>query len=332
MTPPVLGLPVRWASSFDWRLIGSLAPRRLGRVIAARAGAHVVGLEAASGAVVWKHTVAEGRLDGFVFEVCGDVAITDWRDDVSKRGHLVAVDAAGVRRWDVELVAGVGDATVKLDERSLAAAVLGEAWEIVVVDAEGRLARTPLPYPGAKLARAAGGEWVVGSSGLARGKPSLYALTDGVARVVDDVAPQVMRLVPAGADVITVERTGDQHEVVVRGAELRARWRRAIASDVVASTAGQVWVVVGDREHPAPAALDLATGEVRWQGPPLPALAERATASAELVLIGHEAGAVLLTASGTVLGDHEGSVGRLDATGDAVYLFVDKAVVCLERP
>lgn len=332
MTKTLLGLPVRWQTSFDWNLLGSLAPRHLGGRVVARAGRYLVGLDPATGALLWKYQVEGPILDGWVLEVCGEVAITDWSEDKTSRGHLVGVDADGRRRWEVDLPSAVGTRSIRLDDRSVAAVVFAEKSELAIVDADGGVSRRRLPSPGSRIAHLPDGRWVVGQTGITRGKPRLYLMSGDTWRGVEVAAEQVPVVVATDEHVITVERTGDDRELVVRDHDLVARWRAPVASEFIATTPGQIWMATGDRESPVPTAADLTTGEVRWRGETLPAKTTRIAASGDLVVIGSWEGAMLLTASGTILGHHEGDVGALDTSGDGVLLYVDDAVTCLEHP
>lgn len=332
MTQTIFGLPIRWQTSLDWRFAGTMAPRHLDGVIVARAGEYVIGLEPATGAVAWKYQVTQPILDGFVLEVCRDVAITDWRDQSTRRGHLVGVDAAGNPRWDVELASGVGLTAVKLDEQSVAVVVLATTWEIVVVDANGIATRHPLPSPGTKVARLPDGRWVVGAMSVSRDKPSLFVVSGGSYSAVLDAAAQVPVVRATTDHVITVERTGEARELVVRDHDLVARWRAPEAEELLAITPGRLWMAMGDPQHREPTAFDLATGEVVWRGDALPTPNTFVSASGSLVLFGHEEGGRLVTTSGDVLGDHEGTVGAIDASGDGALLYVDDMVTCLELP
>src|SRR5690606_18793184 len=138
--------------------------------------------------------------------------ISDWRDETTRHGHLVGIDAEGRLRWDVELASGIGTSAVKLDDDTLAALVLASTWEIVVVDGDGTTRRQPLPSSATEVARLPDGSWVLGATGLARDKPSLYVVSGSTWHAVKDAAPQVPVVRATPDHVITVERTGDARE------------------------------------------------------------------------------------------------------------------------
>lgn len=332
MTTTILGLSSRWQRSFDERARSALAPCRLGGLCVARAGRFVVGVDAATGTLAWQQRVLEPEtIDGFILARCGDVVVTDWRDRATRNYHLQAVDASGTRRWDIELASGTGAGAISVDPRTLATTTLGETWQLVTVDEAGVTTRMRLPHPSGALAPLGDGAWLFGNSGMARNHPALYLLRgDAVTPIA--AAKQVFYILPSTLGPLTYERDGEKRAIVARDHHATPRWRADLVTDNVATAGALVFGFTGDVDRPVPTAFDLTTGDVRWRAAALPYPAVAFSASGDLVLATHEEGAVLLSASGAFLGEHDGRVGAIDVADGTACLYVDDALVGLALP
>jgi hypothetical protein len=325
----------RWRTELGWFFISRAPPTFVEDMVVVRCGHDVVALARKDGALRWRSEVEPECGDGaFFLPLPSGGWLTDFHRWPERLTSVVAIGSDGSRRWRADLPAIGAARGAVLDGEALVlpAKQPGAGQRLFVFDAPatgGGFTNVALAW-GVSSVVIVGGELVVANAMGGEAGRGLY-------RVRRDGGEPIVLAAPSAIDVAKV----DDRTVVAAMKEANAitvaaidiedgtqRWSAAASAQWVAVAGGRSITVEDSR----PVGRDAISGDVVWTGDVLDGTTNSIAVAGDLAIVAAGRSRVVLeVASGRSLGRLSSAVGAVAVDEDAIYVAVDRSVVCYPR-